>query len=114
MTKTLSQRTLVATARALRAHGTGTHELEEPADVGELLYENNLPHWFVTHSRGQYGFDWMQIVTDVRNTRFFFPHNYFGPPGANITDEPYLHEREAAKLGEILLQHLAALATTLP
>jgi hypothetical protein len=114
MPKILSQRTLVAVMRALREHGTAVHELEEPPDIGELLYENDFPGWFVTHSRSQYQFDWMQILPAVRNTQFFFPHTYFGGPGTNITDKPYLDKREAAELGELLLQHLAVLAATLP
>ncbi len=85
MPKILSQRTPVAVMRALREHGTAAHELEEPPDIGELLYENDFPEWFVTHSRSQYQFDWMRILPAVRNTQFFFPHTYFGGPGTNIT-----------------------------
>jgi len=100
--------------RALREHGTAAHELEEPPDLGELLYENDFPDWFVTHSRSHYNFDWAQIQPAVRNTQFFFPHNCFGGPGDNIRDQPYLSKEDAAAMGETLLQRLAALAATLP
>jgi hypothetical protein len=100
--------------RALREHGTAAHELEESPDIGELLYENDFPDWFVTHSRSQYQFDWNQILPAVRNTQFFFPHTYFGGPGANVTGQPYLSKQDADSLGEGLLQRLAALASTLP
>ena len=110
----LSQRTLVAVMRALREHGTAAHELEEPPNIGELLYEHDFPHWFVTHSRAQYGLDWGQILPAMRSTEFFFPHTYFGAPGTNITGQPYLSREDAGSLGEALVQRLAALAATLP
>jgi hypothetical protein len=102
--------------RALREHGTATDEYGWGApDLGELLYGNEFPHWFVTHSRNQYGFDWKEILLAVRNTHFFFPQNtYFRGPGANITDQRYLGKDDAAVLGEWLLRRLAALASTLP
>ena len=112
--KLVSQRTLVSVKRALREYGTSVHELEEPPDLGELLYENDFPDWFVTHSRSQYSFDWMQVLPALRNTQFFFPHTYFGGPGANITGKPYLGKDEAAAMGESLVQRLAALASKLP
>lgn len=110
--KQVSQRTLVSVMRALREYGTPVHELEGPPDPGELLYENDFPDWFVTHSRSQYSFDWAEILPAVRNTQFFFPHTYFGGPGTNITDRPHLSKGDAAVIGETLLQRLAALSTT--
>ena len=89
--------------RALREHGTATHDFGGAfPDLGELLYENDFPDWFVTHSKSQYGFDWKEILPAVRNTQFFFPQNtYFSGPGANITGQRYLGEDEAAVLGEL-------------
>ena len=110
--KVISQRTLVSAMCALRGHGTAAHELEEPPDLGELLYENDFPDWFVTHSRSQYSFDWLQILPAVRNTQFLFPHTYYGGPGTNITGKPCLGKDEAAATGKWLLQRLAALAST--
>ena len=112
--KRLSQKTLVAMMRALRDHGTAAHELEELPNMGKLLYENDFPDWFVTHSRSQYSFDWAQILPAVRNNQFFFPHTYFGGPGTNITGQQYLSKEDASVMGETLLQRLAALATMLP
>jgi hypothetical protein len=111
--KQVSQRTLVAIMRALRGYGSSTHELEVRPDIGEFLYEHDFPDWFVTHSRSQYGFDWGDIIPAVRNTQFFFPHTYFGGPGANITGE-YLDQQSAKAVDESLLQRLGALAATLP
>ena len=112
--KFVSQRTLVTVMRALRDHGTAADELEEPPNFVELLYANDFPDWFVIHARSEYSFDWREILPAVRNTRFFFPHTYFGGPGANITGKQYLSKEEAAETGEWLLQRLAALASTLP
>lgn len=102
--------------RALREHVTAADDFEAGGftDLDELLYKNDFPDWFVTHSRSQYSFDWNQILPAVRNTQFFFPHTYFGGPGANITGMPYLGKDEAAVIGEGLLQRLAALASALP
>jgi hypothetical protein len=113
MTKILSQRTLVAVMRTLRDYGTVADDLAEPPDFIELFYENGFPAWFAIHARSQYSYDWREILPAIRNTQFFFPHTYFGAPGANITDKPYLDEREAAEIGEWLLQRLASLASTL-
>jgi hypothetical protein len=118
--KQVSQRTLVSVMRALRDHVSAAQrhdysELEEPPNIGELLYEHGFPHWFVTHSRSQYGFDWGKILPAVRSTHFFFPHNtYFGRPGSNITDQRYLSQQDAALLSEGLLNRLAAFAAMLP
>ncbi len=112
--KLVSQRTLVTVMRALRDHGTAAHELEEPPSFVELLYANDFPDWFVIHARNQYSFDWREILPVVRNTKFFFPHTYFGGPGTSITGKPYLSKEDAAQTGERLLQRLAALASTLP
>lgn len=83
-------------------------------DVATFLYEHGLPDWFITHGRSSYLFDWMQIILDLRNTRFLFTHGYFDSPGANITGKRYLSREEAVEMGEILIEHLAALAATLP
>ena len=101
----LSQRTLVAVIRTLREHGSAAHG----PDIGELLYEHDFPDWFVTHSRSMYGFDWSQILPEVRNTQFFFPHTYFGAPGTNITGQQYLSEQDADVLAESLLRRRSSL-----
>jgi len=106
----LSQRTLVAVIRTLREQRSATHG----ADIGELLYENDFPDWFVTHSRSGYSFDWGRILPEVRNTQFFFVHGYFSAPGANITGTNYMSKQDAEVLGESLLRRLAAFAATLP
>ncbi len=112
--KLLSQRTLVTIMRALRSYGTAAHELEEPPDFVELLYEHGFPDWFAIHARSQYSYHWREILPAIRNTQFFFSHTYFGTPGANIAGQPHLSKEEAAAKGEWLLQRLAALTSTLP
>ena len=71
----------MAVMRALRDDGSEAHELEEPPDIGELLYEHDYPDWFVTHARSHYDWDWSRILPAVRNTEFFFLQTYFGAPG---------------------------------
>jgi hypothetical protein len=106
----LSQRTIVAVIRTLRDHGSAARG----PNIGELLYEHDFPDWFVTHSRNTYNFEWGQILPEVRNTQFFFPHSYFSAPGANITGVQYMSSQDAEILGESLLRQLAAFAATLP
>jgi hypothetical protein len=111
--KQLSQRTIVATGRILRSFGSDRHELESEPDIGEFLYEHDFPNWFVTHARSHYTMDWGEILPAVRDGSFFFPHSYFAMPGTNITGQD-LNPADAEILGEILLQRLAALASTMP
>jgi len=112
--KMVSQRSLVAVMRALREYLSSSHELEEPPNIIEFLYEHDFPDWFITHARTQYSFEWREIIPAIRNTQFFFPHTYFSGPGANITGKPYLSPEEAVTLSEELLQRLTAAASTLP
>lgn len=112
--KKVSQRTLVAVMRALREYGSASDELEEPPNLVEFLYEHDLPDWFITHARSSYSFEWREIIPAIRNTQFFFPHTYFGGPGANVAGIPYLSPEHAATLGEELLHRLAAVAASLP
>jgi hypothetical protein len=94
--------------RALREFGSA-HD-----DLTTFFYEHNFPDWFIRHARGQYSFDWREIIPALRNTRFIFTEGYFDSPGANITDRPYLSKAEAVSTGETLIEHLTALAATLP
>jgi hypothetical protein len=113
--KRISQRTMVAVMRAFRSHGTSNDELEEPPDVGELLYENDFPDWFVRRITGErYYSNWSSILPDLRNTDFFFVGGPFSSPGANITEQQYLSNVDAERLGETFIERLSALAATLP
>jgi hypothetical protein len=113
--KKVSQRTLVAVMRALHEYGSASHELEEPPNLVEFLYEHDFRDWFITHARTYYGFEWREIIPAIRSTRFFFPDNtYFASPGANVTGARYLSPEDAATLGEELLHKLSAVAASLP
>ncbi len=83
------------------------------ASYTETLYANNFRDWFVRHAgSGIYHWDWTRILMDMRDGRFFQnPHSY--TPSDSITGE-CLSERSTKELGEVLIQRLAAFATTLP
>jgi hypothetical protein len=100
--------------RALREYGSTNDQTGGPPDLTTYFYEHGFPDWFITRARGEYLFDWREVIPALRNTRFFFTNGYFDPPGANITDRPYLSPAEAASAGEVLIERLTALAATLP
>ncbi len=106
----LSRGTLAAVIRALRAYVS----VHDEVDITTFFYEHNFPDWFITHAQSSYSFEWIRIIPDLRNTRFLFTHGYFDSPGANITGKAYLSREEAVEMGEILIEHLTALAATLP
>ena len=76
-----------------------------------MLYERDFPHWFGTHANNEYGWQWMQILIDLRNSRFFFPSDWSNN-GANVTGK-YLSHSDALVLGEALIPRLAAFASSL-
>ena len=81
-------------------------------DCFQFLYQHDFPDWFATHAKSQYRFDWQSILVGLRNGSFFFPsHSYFSH---NSITGQYLSQEDAKKLGERLIQRLAALAATLP
>jgi hypothetical protein len=82
-------------------------------NFSRLLYEHDFADWFVVHASSYYQFNWDTILVTLRNGRFFFPDTgYFASPASNITGQ-YLSNEAAQRLGESLIQRLAALATTL-
>jgi hypothetical protein len=93
--------------RALREFGSA-HD-----DLTTFFYEHNFPDWFIKHARGEYSFDWREIIPALRNTRFIFTDGYFDSPGANITGTSYLSKAQAVSTGETLIERLTALAATL-
>src|SRR5215472_5706018 len=94
--------------RALREFGSAH------GDLTTFFYEHDFPDWFIKRARGEYSFDWPEIIPALRNTRFIFTDGYFDRPGANITGRPYLSEAEAAATGETLIERLTALAAGPP
>lgn len=100
--------------RALKEFASAHHELEEPPDLTTFFYENDFPHWFATHARSQYSFDWREIIPALRNGRFILLDGQFTNPGANITSERYLSDEKACTVGEALIERLTALAAALP
>ena len=107
----ISQKTIVQLMRAFRDYGTVGSELDEAPNFAEELYEQDFPDWFVTHAKTYYGWHWREILTDLRNGRFFFPSN--SSLGGSILGE-FLSEAEAIRTGEFIMQRLASFATTLP
>lgn len=100
--------------RALKEFESAHDEMEEPPDLVTFFYGNDFPDWFITHARSQYSFDWREIIPALRNGRFILVDGYFANPGANITGERYLSAVDARRIGEVLIEHLTALAATLP
>jgi hypothetical protein len=96
--------------RALNQYGTGTSGWKA-GDFAELLYEHDFPDWFVIHVESHYTWNWKEALIDLRSTAFFFPSTSI--LGDSIVGE-FLPEGEAIRLSEVLMQRLAALATTLP
>jgi len=85
--------------------------LRREPDFISMLYERDFPHWFGTHANNEYGWQWMQILIDLRNSRFFFPSDWSNN-GANVTGK-YLSHSDALVLGEALIPRLAAFASSL-
>jgi hypothetical protein len=105
--KVLSQRTLVRMMEVLTA-------ARPSIGFSRLLYEHDFPDWFVAQVGAGYDFDWDSILVALRRGSFFFPRNdYFAVPGRTISGE-YLNPAESKVLGELFLQKVAALSTTLP
>lgn len=106
--KSVSQRTMV---EMMRTYSNVSRSERQP-DFTELLYEHDFPHWFTTHAESEYGWNWRTILIDLRNGRFFFPsNNYFSD---NSITGQYLSSADAEVWGEVFIQQLAALATSLP
>lgn len=95
--------------RALNQYGTDSSGWKA-GDFGELLYEHDFPDWFVIHAESHYRWNWKEALIDLRSTAFFFPSASI--LGDSIVGE-FLPEGEAKRLSEVLMQRLAALATTL-
>ena len=101
----ISQATLVRIAEVLGPF------LKAGADPYVLLYERDFSDWFCDHARSHYGWNWLKIVIDLRNTRFFYPG--YCDARSNITGE-YLSLEDGVTLGKALIERLAAVASTLP
>jgi hypothetical protein len=97
--------------RALRDYTSTDPDLEAPIDYTEVLYANGFPDWFVTHGKSCYHWNWQEILITLRNGQFFF--SPYSLTSDSIVGE-YLPPDRARLLGEILIQKLAALVTTLP
>lgn len=93
----LSQRTLVATWQAL---GSASHDFRS-----DLLYASDFPEWFIRHAETHYGFDWQEILRNLRSRQFFYPG--YCDQMSNITGR-FLSAQDADALGEYLIQRLAA------
>jgi hypothetical protein len=104
----LSQRTVVQVSKVLDVLG-------KRGDMRELLYENDLPDWFVRQVYQRYAWNWMEALMDLRNGQFFYPtSDYLADEVDTIVpdDDPFarLTPRDA---GEVLIRKLAAVAFVL-
>jgi hypothetical protein len=105
MPRLVSQRTIVELMGALRQGAVASYT--------ETLYKNDFRDWFVKHAgSGIYHWDWTRILMDMRDGRFF--QNPYSYSSSNSITGDYLSESSAKELGEVLIQRLAAFATTLP
>lgn len=75
----------------------------------DMLYAHDFPEWFVAHAQSHYRFNWEKILRSLRSCQFFYPG--YCTSTSNITGG-FLGDRDAAALGEQLVQRLAALLTT--
>src|SRR5258708_3296254 len=106
MAKTVSQKTMVEAMRVLRERAAGGN-----VNPMELLYEHGFADWVVKHARGAYGWNWTEILIDMRNGRFFFNQNTYTSQNSITGD--YLSKDDAQGMGEWLIQKLIALAVVL-
>jgi hypothetical protein len=109
----LSQRTLVRLIELLEVQAACPSDLDVGFDYYRWLYENDFDDWFVTHAQSYYGFEWKNIVIDLRNGQFFFSGNSWFNGGAGSILGRYLSQSEAILLGKKNLERLVALSTTL-
>jgi hypothetical protein len=109
VSKAVSQKTIIETARVLNEYATRRYSAG--GNPVELLYEYDFPDWLVNHARYSYEWKWTDILIDMRNGRFFFHQNIF--PSRNSITGNYLSQDDAIRVGEFMIQKLAALAVVL-
>lgn len=102
--KVVSQRTIANVKRVfdgLTDNGT---------DFRDALYENGFPDWFIRQVYHKYRLNWMEVQWGLRNGTFFYvqtgPYAYYRQ---TILPERLL-DVDQTKLGEVLIQKLAAFA----
>jgi len=113
MNKKVSQKTIVALMHALQEYMPPRTSWDSSSpDYTQLLYERGFPDWFVNYAGSNwYSWNWQKILTTMRNGNFFFiPNTHMRK---SITGHP-LSPSDARKLGERLIERLAAFGTTLP
>lgn len=105
----LSQRTVVQVKRVLEGL------MASKSDMRDVLYENNMPDWFVRQVSQRYAWNWMEALWDLRGGTFFYPTNsIYSKEISTIVPEDHpssgLHPKD---LGEVLIRKLAAVCVVL-
>ena len=73
----VSQRSIAKAVGSFREyHNEQVRVLRREPDFSLMLYERGFPDWLVTHAESEYGWEWMRILMDLRNGRFFFPSGF--------------------------------------
>jgi hypothetical protein len=85
--------------------------LKPRKDMRDLLYENNLPDWFVRQVNQRYAWNWTEALWDLRSGQFFYPSNNFLADEVEtiVPDGPF-SGLDPRNLGELLIRKLAAVA----
>lgn len=78
-----------------------------------LLKLRDFPEWFMDTVEDRFGKNWQEVLARLRDGQFFYPDQWSNQKGDlhhwdNILGK-YLPESEAIKIGEVLIQRLAAL-----
>lgn len=79
-------------------------------DVGEVLYENEFPDWFVIQAANRHAWKWVSILVDLRRGTLFFDRDAMGRVHCIVHPLAGLSEMDALSLGEAYVQKLAAFA----
>jgi hypothetical protein len=105
----VSQRSIVAMTRVFDVF------LNRTINYGEILYEHDFPDWFIAQATQRHDWNWPSLLIDLRRGTFCFVRDRIGGTRCIVPlDIPIHTEGDAAVLGEVFIQRLAAFATTLP
>lgn len=97
----VSQRTIVKVKKVLGS----LKEAEN--NMTDLLYEHDLPDWFIRQLSTRYGWHFMEALWALRNGAFFFIDSEYAEETSTILPDD-LQMVEPTDLGEAYIQKLAA------
>jgi len=104
----VSQRTIVQVKRVLDGLMTNN-------DMKEVLYEQGLPDWFLQRVIQRYEWNWMEVLWDLRNGKFFYTSASYYSEEINtiVPEEDPFSLLDPTELGEGLIKKLAAVCVVL-